>query len=94
MNILLTERLGLDALLIRRRGLLRAVALTAFVFGLLVWVYVVVIQVTHPEWLVEPFSHVDVFPFDWRLDEVGMAAFAVAAVGFLVWRIEMNARNG
>ena len=93
MNILLTERLGLDALLIRRRGLLRAVALTAFVFGLLVWVYVVVIQVTHPEWLVEPFSHVDVFPFDWRLDEVGMAAFAVAAVGFLVWRIEMNAKN-
>jgi len=93
MNILLTERLGLDALLIRRHGLLRAVALTAFVFGLLVWVYVVVIQVTHPEWLVEPFSHVDVFPFDWRLDEVGMAAFAVAAVGFLVWRIEMNAKN-
>ena len=94
MNILLTERLGLDGLLIREHGLLRAVALTAFVFGLLVWVYVVVIQVTHPEWLVEPFSHVDVFPFDWRLDEVGMAAFAVAAVGFLVWRIEMNARNG
>ena len=90
---MLTERLGLDALLIRRRGLLRAAALTAFVFGLLVWVYVVVIQVTHPEWLVEPFSHVDVFPFDWRLDEVGMAAFAVAAVGFLVWQIETNARN-
>ena len=93
MNILLTERLGLDALLIRRHGLLRAVALTAFVFGLLVWVYVVLIQVTHPEWLFEPFSHVDVFPFDWRLDEVGMASFAVAAVGFLVWQIEMNARN-
>ena len=76
-----------------RNGVVRSVALTAFVFGLLVWVYVVVIQVTHPEWLVEPFSHVDIFPLNWRLDEVGMVAFAVAAVGFLVWRIEMNARN-
>jgi hypothetical protein len=76
--------------MVRKRGLLRAVALTAFVFGLLVWVYVVVIQVTHPGWLYSPFSHIDVFPFNWRLDEVGMAAFAVAAVGFLAWQIELN----
>ncbi len=79
--------------MVRNRGLLRAVALTTFVFGLLVWGYVVVIQVTHPEWLYEPFSHVNVFPFNWRLDEVGMMAFAVAAVGFLVWQIELNAKN-
>jgi hypothetical protein len=76
-----------------KHGLLRAVALTAFVFGLLVWVYVVVIQVTHPYWLYAPFSHVNYFPFNWRLDEVGMMAFAVAAVGFLVWQIELNAKN-
>ena len=80
--------------MIRKRGLLRAVALTAFVFGLLVWVYVVVIQVTHPIWVVEPFSHVNIFPFNWRLDEVGMTAFGVAVVGFLVWQIELNAKNG
>jgi hypothetical protein len=43
-------------------GLLHAVALTAFVFGLLVWGYVVVIQVTYPEWLYGPFSHIDMFP--------------------------------
>jgi hypothetical protein len=85
--------LGVDGLMICKRGLLRVVALTAFVFGLLVWVYVVVIQVTHPEWLVEPFSHVDIFPLNWRLDEVGMMAFAVAAVSFLVWQIELNAKN-
>lgn len=72
---------------------MRAVALTAFVFGLLVWVYVVVIQVTHPIWVVEPFFHVNIFPFNWRLDEVGMVAFAVAGVGFLVWQIELNAKN-
>ncbi|MGA8905947.1 MAG: hypothetical protein WB661_13175 [Candidatus Bathyarchaeia archaeon] len=92
-NILLTGALGLDGFMTRKDGLLRAVALTAFVFGLLVWVYVVVIQVTYPEWLTTRFSHVNIFPFNWRLDEVGMTAFAVAAVGFLVWQIELNAKN-
>lgn len=90
---MLTETLGVDGLMIRKHGLLRAVALTAFVFGLLIWVYLVVIQVTHPTWVVEPLSHVDIFPLNWRLDEVGMMAFAVAAVGFLVWQIELNAKN-
>ena len=67
--------------------------MTAFLFGLLVWVYVVVIQVTHPEWLTAPFSHVNYFPFNWRLDEVGMTAFAVAAVGFLIWQIELSMKD-
>jgi len=71
-----------------KHGVLRAVALTAFVFGLLVWLYVVVIQVTHPDWLYGPFSHVDIFPFNWRLDEVGMVAFAVSAAGFLLWQVQ------
>jgi hypothetical protein len=78
---------------IRKHGLLRAVALTAFLFGLLIWVYVVVIQVTHPRWVVTPLSHVNIFPLNWRLDDVGMMAFAVAAVGFLVWQIALNAKN-
>jgi hypothetical protein len=77
----------------RNDAIARAVALTAFVFGLLVWVYVVIIQVTHPKWLSEPFSHVNMFPFNWRLDEVGMLAFAVAAAGFLAWQIELNTRS-
>lgn len=78
--------------MIRRHDLLCAVALTAFLFGLLTWVYVVLIQVTHPEWLYGPFSHVHNFPFDWRLDDVGMAAFAISAVGFLVWQIELHTK--
>jgi hypothetical protein len=68
----------------------RAVALTAFVFGLLIWIYVVVIQVTHPYWIYAPLSHVNLFPFNWRLNEVGMTAFAVAAIGFLLWQIQLN----
>ena len=79
--------------MIHKDGLLRAVALTAFLFGLLTWAYVIVIQVTHPEWIVLPFSHIDIFPFNWRVDEVGMTAFVVAAVGFLVWQIELNSKS-
>jgi nitrate reductase NapE component len=59
-----------------------------FVFGFLVWLYVVVIQITHPEWLPGQFSHITFPPLDWRLDEVGIIAFAVSAFGFFVWQLE------
>ena len=78
--------------MIRKHDLVRSVALTAFLFSLLVWLYVVLIQVTHPEWLYEPFSHIVVFPLNWRVDDVGMTAFFVAAAGFLVWQIELHAK--
>jgi hypothetical protein len=68
--------------------LLRPVASTMFVFGLLVWLYVIAIQITYPDWVSMPFSHLNFPPFNWRLDEVGMLAFAVAAVGFFVWQLE------
>jgi hypothetical protein len=77
----------------RREAVGRAVALTALVFGLLVWGYVVLIQVTHPDWVAAPFSHIGVFPFDQRLDEMGMAGFAVAAIGFLFWRLQVNMKS-
>ena len=67
---------------------LRPFALTLFVFGLLVWLYVVAIQITHPGWLPEQFSHVAFPPLNWRLDEVGIIAFAVSAFGFFVWQLE------
>jgi hypothetical protein len=66
------------------------IALTMFVFGLLVWVYVVLIQVTHPQWLSGPFSHIDFLPFNWRVDTVGILAFAVSAFGFFVWQLEKD----
>lgn len=79
--------------MIRRHDLFRAVALTAFLFGLFVWLYVVVVQVTHPDWMDAPFSHLPFFPFSWRLDNTGMTAFAIAAVGFLIWQIELNIKS-
>jgi hypothetical protein len=60
----------------------RALFSTLFLFGLLTWLYVVVLQIAHPEWLSLPLSHIDVFPFNLRVDLTGMAAFVVSALAF------------
>jgi len=66
-----------------------------FVFGLLVWLYVIAIQITHPEYLPEELAHLNFPPFNWRVDEVGMLAFAVAVVGFFLWQLnETKPRPG
>jgi hypothetical protein len=62
--------------------------LTIFLFSLLVWFYVIVVQITHPNWTSEPFSHHNFPPFTWRVDDVGVAAFALALVGFFLWQLE------
>jgi len=63
------------------------VGVTLFVFGLLVWLYVVAIQITHPGWLGAPLARYGVPPFNMRVDDTGLLAFAVAAFGFFVWRL-------
>jgi hypothetical protein len=65
--------------------LCEGVGLTIFIFGLLVWGYVVVIQVTHPEWLGQALSHHAFAPLSWRLDDIGIISFAVAPFGLLMW---------
>jgi len=79
--------------MIGKRIVIRSVALTTFLFSLLVWCYVVIIQLMYPELLPEPFSHLTFPPFNWRLDVVGMVAFGLAAVGFFVWQIERSIRE-
>jgi len=79
--------------MIAKLAVARAVFLTSFVFGLLVWGYVVLVQLIYPQWISAPFSHVNVFPFTWRLDDVGMAAFAIAAIGFFLWQVLVNLRS-
>jgi hypothetical protein len=66
----------------KRHELLESAALTLFVFGSLAWVQVIVIQVSHPEWLSDPLSHIDFPPFNWRVDNVGVIAFAAAVLAF------------
>jgi len=74
--------------------LIRPVAMTMFVFGLLVWLYVIAIQITHPCWVSEQFSHLNFPPLNWQMDEVGILAFAVAAFGFFVWQVEETRSSG
>jgi hypothetical protein len=64
-----------------------ACGLTLFVFGLLGWLYSVLIQVTHPEWLSLSLAHYQVAPLDIRVDDSGILAFALSAFGFFLWRI-------
>jgi polyferredoxin len=60
----------------------RALLSTLFVFGLLTWLYVILVQMAHPDWLSEPLSHINAFPFNLRVDLTGMGAFAVSALAF------------
>jgi hypothetical protein len=64
------------------------IGLTMFLFGLLVWLYVIALQFLHPYWVTGPISHLGFPPFNWRVDDVGMISFAVSAIGFLTWRIQ------
>jgi len=66
------------------------VSQTLFVFGSLAWAYVVAIQITHPEWLHLPLTHYDIPPLNMALDDTGILAFALAAIGFLLWRLEVE----
>lgn len=60
---------------------------TVFLFSFLVWVYVVVIQVTHPEWLSAAMTHHDFPPLNMRVDDTGLLAFILAVVSFLTWQL-------
>ena len=55
-----------------------------FLYGLLGWIYGVLIQLTHPQWLPLPLSHLALWI---RIDTFTMLSFAVSAVGFIIWRI-------
>jgi heme/copper-type cytochrome/quinol oxidase subunit 3 len=65
----------------------RAIFSTVFLFGLLTWLYVIAVQVTHPDWMAEPFTHLDVFPLNLRVDLTGIVGFIASALSFLLWRL-------
>jgi hypothetical protein len=63
---------------------LKAVGQVLFFYGLLAWVYGVTVQVTHPEWLTLPLSHLTLWL---RVDTFTIISFFVSAAGFLLWRL-------
>ncbi len=57
---------------------------TAFLFGFLAWFYGVLIQVTHPEFLPLPLSHLTLWI---RVDTFTMVSFIASMLGFVLWRL-------
>jgi hypothetical protein len=61
-----------------------------FFFGLIAWIYGVLVQLTHPEWLNLGLSHL----VPWiRVDTFTIISFIVAAIGFLIWRLSRALKN-
>ena len=65
-----------------KNRILLSIAETQFVFGLILWIYVAVIRIVHPEWLEGAISHHRWTAFI-RLDNIGMVAFVLSLMGFL-----------
>jgi hypothetical protein len=61
-----------------------------FLYGLLGWIYGVLVQLTHPYWLSLGLSHLT----PWiRTDTFTVISFAVSAVGFLMWSLARELAN-
>ena len=61
-----------------------------FLFGLIAWIYGVLVQLTHPEWLNLGLSHL----VPWiRVDTFTIMSFIFAALGFLIWRLSKALKN-
>jgi len=71
----------------------RALLSTVFLFGLLTWVYVVVVQMVHPSWLSGPLTHINIFPLNMRVDETGIVAFILSALAFFLVQLERSRRR-
>jgi heme/copper-type cytochrome/quinol oxidase subunit 3 len=71
----------------------RALLSTIFLFGLLTWLYVIVVQLTYPDWMSEPLTHINIFPFNLRVDITGIVAFVASALAFFLLQLK-PAREG
>ena len=61
-----------------------------FMFGLLGWIYGVLIQIVHPEWMTLGLSHL----VTWiRVDTFAIISFLIAAIGFFIWRLAKELDN-
>jgi hypothetical protein len=65
-------------------ALVKVVGEVLFLYGLLGWIYGVLVQMTHPRWLPLPLSHLTVWI---RIDTFAIISFIVSAVGFFMWRL-------
>ncbi|HML02440.1 MAG TPA: hypothetical protein VK487_03595 [Candidatus Bathyarchaeia archaeon] len=55
-----------------------------FLYGLLGWMYGVLVQLTHPRLLPSGLSHLILWI---RVDTFAVISFILSVIGFLIWRI-------
>jgi hypothetical protein len=61
-----------------------------FLFGLLGWVYGLLIQLVYPQWISLGLSHLT----PWiRVDTFTIISFFISAIGFLIWRLTKELSN-
>ena len=60
----------------------RVIFETIFLYGLIGWLYVVLIQITHPSWIYNPLA----WWFPLRVDYFGEICFVISIVGFVFMR--------
>jgi hypothetical protein len=65
-------------------AIIKVVGQTLFLFGLLGWIYGVLVQLIHPRWLPLQLSHLTTWI---RVDTFTILSFILSALGFLLWRI-------
>jgi hypothetical protein len=63
---------------------IRAIGEALFLYGLLGWIYGVLVQLLHPYWMSLPLSHLTLWI---RVDTFTILSFILSALGFLTWRI-------
>ena len=66
--------------------LYKAITETALIYGLTTWLYVVLIEVTHPKWIYDPLSV-------WcplRVDYFGEIGFVIFIISFFILRLKYN----
>ena len=72
--------------MLMEKRLYRAVAETAMVFGILSWIYVVLIEITHPKWIYDPLA----WWFPLRVDYFGEIGFVLFLISFFYIRLKFN----
>jgi hypothetical protein len=64
--------------------IIKGVGELLFLYGLLGWVYGILVQLIHPEWLPLGLSHLT----PWiRTDTFTIISFIISAIGFFTWRL-------
>ena len=63
---------------------IRALALTLFVFGLIGFLYIVLSATFHPQTLTMQLTHFADWP---REDTFGEASFAISFISFFIWNL-------